>query len=236
MAGMIVFNGVDITSVAPVKIDDIRVSSIRYSPVVRQRAIRWGSDFVRTDGGDRTITITLALLERDQILRHEALMALSEWARTDGEYKLELPTDPNRCLYCVCTQKPDPSTREWWENRLSFVFNCYENPFWTAIEEKSVACGTAFRVAGNAPPLMRIERTVSGSAASNQSYSDGTDTMTFSTIPVGDMVIDLNAQTAKVGSTSIMQYYQSAGSFIVPKPGSVTITGTGTVKYRERWE
>ena len=104
------------------------------------------------------------------------------------------------------------------------------------MEEKSVSCGTAFRVAGNAPPLMRIERTVSGSAASNQSYSDGTDTMTFSTIPVGDMVIDLNAQTAKVGSTSIMQYYQSAGSFIVPKPGSVTITGTGTVKYRERWE
>ena len=233
---MMIYNGTDIQSVAPVKIDDIKVSSIHYSPVARQRAIRWGSQFVRMDGGERTVTVTLALLERNQILRHEALMALSEWARTDREYKLELPTDPNRCLYCVCTHKPDPSTREWWENRLSFVFTCYNNLFWTAIEEKSAACGTAFRAAGNAPPLMRIERTVSGSAASDQSYSDGTDTMTFSTIPVGDMVIDLNMETAEVGGVSIMQYYQAAGNFIIPRPGTMTITGTGTVRYRERWE
>jgi hypothetical protein len=83
---------------------------------------------------------------------------------------------------------------------------------------------------------MRIERTVSGSAASNQSYSNSAQTMTFSLIPVGDMVIDLNAQTAAVGGTSIMQYYQPSGSFIMPKTGIQTITGTGTVKYRERWE
>jgi hypothetical protein len=50
------------------------------------------------------------------------------------------------------------------------------------------------------------------------------------------MVIDLNAQTAQVGNTSIMQYYQPSGSFIIPRTGAQTITGTGTVKYRERWE
>ena len=50
------------------------------------------------------------------------------------------------------------------------------------------------------------------------------------------MVIDLNNQTAKVRSNSIMQYYQPSGSFIIPKTGTQTITGTGTVKYKERWE
>jgi hypothetical protein len=60
--------------------------------------------------------------------------------------------------------------------------------------------------------------------------------MTFSTIPAGNMVIDLNNQTARVGSTSIMNYYQASGSFIIPRTGVQTITGTGTVVYRERFE
>ncbi len=232
---MIVFNGVSLDSVAGVRIEDIKVSPIRYNPVVRPRAIRFGSEFVRMGGGERTVTVSFALLDKDMINRHESLMNLSKWARTDAEYKLELPTDVNRYLVCVCTFKPEPSTRAWWENKLKLVFTCYNNPYWTARQEKSVACGTAFTVLGDAPPLMRIERTLA-SSASDQSYSDGTDTMTFSTIPAGSMVIDLNDQTAKVGSTSIMQYYQASGSFIIPAVGTHTITGTGTVKYKERWE
>jgi hypothetical protein len=82
---------------------------------------------------------------------------------------------------------------------------------------------------------MRIERTLAA-AAQDQTYSNGAQSMTFSQIPAGNMVIDLNAQTARVGNTTIMQYYQPSGSFIIPKPGAQTITGTGTVKYRERWE
>ena len=49
------------------------------------------------------------------------------------------------------------------------------------------------------------------------------------------MVIDLDRQTAKVGTTNIMQYYNVNSKFIVPRTGSQTITGTGTVKYRERF-
>ena len=157
-------------------------------------------------------------------------------AKTDSEYRLELPFAPNVYLLCVCTSKPEPSTRQWWENKLRLTFTCYSNPYWTAKDEKTVACGTSFTALGDAPPLMRIERTVSGSAATNQAYSDGTHTMTFSTIPVGSMVIDLNNQTAAVGNASIMQYYQPSGAFIIPKAGTQTISGTGTVKYRERWE
>ena len=232
---MIVYNGISIDSIAHIMIEDIKVSPIQYNPVVRPRAVRFGSEFVRAGGGNRSVTISFALLDRNPATRQAEFIALSEWARTDAEYKLELPTDPARYLVGVCTAKPEPSTRAWWENKLRIVFTCFDNPYWTAKEEKSVACGTAFNAFGNAPPLMRIERTLSGSA-SNQSYSNGAQTMTFSAIPAGSMVIDLNAQTARVGDTSIMQYYQPSGSFIIPRTGAQTITGTGTVKYRERWE
>jgi phage-related protein len=232
---MIVFNGVDITQVAPVKIEDIRVSPIKYNPVIRPRAIRYGAEFVRMGGGERTVTISFALLVRDMIARQTALARLSEWAKTDGEHRIELSIDTGRYLTGVCTSKPEPSARAWWENKLRFVFTCYENPYWTSKQEKTVSCGTAFTALGDAPPLMRIERTLAA-AAQNQTYSNGTQSMTFSQIPAGYMVIDLNAQTARVGNTSIMQYYQPSGSFIFPKPGAQTITGTGSVKYRERWE
>ena len=127
---MIVFDGVTLDSVAPVAVEDIRVSPIRYNPVVRPRAIRFGSEFVRMGGGERTITVSLAVLDKNKITRHEAFMNLSAWAKTDKEYKLELPTDPTRYLFCVCTAKPEPSTRAWWENKLKLVFTCYENGVW----------------------------------------------------------------------------------------------------------
>lgn len=233
---MIVFNGVSIESVAKIMIEDIKVSPISLNPVTRPRAIQAGSEFVRVRGGERTITVSFAVLDEDKTTRHETFLNLAKWARNDGEYLLELPLDNVKGLYCVCTGRPDPSTRAWWENKLKLTFTCYSNPYWTSKAEKTVACGTQFTVLGDAPPLMQIKRTVSGSSVSNQSYGDGTNTMTFSTIPVGNMVIDVNRQTAAVGNTNIMQYYQPAGSFIVPKVGTQTITGTGTVYYRERWE
>ena len=81
---------------------------------------------------------------------------------------------------------------------------------------------------------MRIIRTLAA-ASSNQSYTDGTDTMTFSTIPAGELEIDLNKQTAQVDGASIMQNYALTSTFIIPKLGVSTITGTGTVKWVERW-
>lgn len=233
---MIVFDGIALKSVANVKIEDIRVSPIKYNPVARPRAIRGGSDFVRMRDGERTVTVTFAVQDMDIINRTASLQAIRKWAKSDKEYKLELMTNPNEYLMCVCTAQPEPSTRQWWEAKLRLVFTCFDNPYWTSKKEKSVSCGTAFSVLGDAPPLMRIERTVSGSAASNQSYSNGSQTMTFSTIPVGNMVIDLNNQTAAVGTSSIMQYYNPTGSFIIPRTGIQTISGTGTVKYRERYE
>ena len=232
---MIVYDGISLNSIAGVKVKDVQVSPISYDEVTRPRAIRGGSDFVRSRAGTRTVAITFALIEENDINRQSALLAISQWAKNDKEYRLELPGHPEHYLMAICTDKPEPSLRQWWESKLRLVFTCYDNPYWTSKAEKSVACGTAFNVLGDAPPLMRIERTLS-SSASNQTYSNSVQSMTFSTIPAGNMVIDLNNQTAAVGNSSIMSYYAPSGSFIIPKIGTQTISGTGTVKYRERWE
>ena len=232
---MIGFDGISLDSVAGVKIKDVQVFPIEYDEVTRPRAIRAGSDFVRSRAGTRKVQITFGLLDDNMNNRQAALMAISQWAKNDKEYKLELPGHPDHYLMALCTDKPEPSLRQWWESKLRLVFTCIENPFWNAKNEKSVACGTQFTALGDAPPLMRIERTL-GSAASNQSYALDGRTMTFTSIPAGSMVIDLDNQTAYVGSTNIMQYYNVNSKFLIPRIGVQTISGTGTVKYRERWQ
>ena len=231
---MIYFRNTALESVAPVKIEDIRVSPIGRSAVVRDRPILGGADFVRIHDSTRTVTITFGLLEQDYEKRKAYIDAITIWALSDHPAPMQLPYHQNRMLDVICTGLPEPSTRQWWESRLYLTFTAYD-PYFYDPTEKSAACGTEFLVLGNAPPKMKITRTLSA-AAGNQAYSDGTDTMAFSTIPSGNMVIDLDRQTAAVGNTSIMQYFGLTSSFILPRVGSMTITGTGTVTWRERWK
>ena len=231
---MIIYNGIGLETIAPVKIEDVRVSPIQISATARQRPVKWGADFVRMTGGSRTVTVSFALQTEDTHARQNQLREVTRWALADAPGKLYLPGRDGVYLEAICTGLPDPSTRQWWENKLRLVFTTMGNPYWTSDNEKHVACGTAFTALGDAPPLMRIERTLTG-AATNQAYSDGTRTMTFSTIPAGALKIDMNRQTVEVGGVSIMQYYALTGQFIRPALGAQTITGTGTVYWRERW-
>ena len=232
---MIIFNGVDLTETIPVKIEDIMVSPIQLNPVARQRAIKFGAEFVRMGGGTRTVTVNFALLEIDAGEREREMNALREWANIGAEYSLELPEFANRHLECAVTSLPDHSYRKWWENKLKLVFTCFNNPYWTSNELISTPCGTPFSIGGSAPPLMTIERT-GNLALTNQTYTCGSKSMNFSTIPAGKMVIDLNRQTAAIGGTSIMKYYNPLSTWIEPKIGAnQIITGNGTVNYRERW-
>ena len=237
---MIIYDGVNLNSIAGVKVKDVQVSPIAYDEVTRPRAIRGGSDFVRSRAGTRTVVITFALIDENDINRQAALLAVSQWAKNDKEYRLDLPGHPDHYLMAICTGKPEPSLRQWWESKLRLVFTCYDNPYWNAKAEKSVACGTAAFIYGDAPPLMRIERVVTGSAVTDQSYALDGRTMTFSTIPVGITVIDINKQIALSNNagaiTNLMNYYNVNSRFLIPRTGSVTITGTGTVVYRERWQ
>jgi phage-related protein len=186
-------------------------------------------------GSTRTVTLSFALLEMDIDAREQVMQDVRGWARTDKEYTLELPQFANRHLECVCTQFPDHSYRKWWENKLKIVFTCFNNPYWTSNDAVEVPCGTRFSVGGGAQPLMTIERNGT-TKLTNQTYTNGSASMTFSQIPAGSLVIDLNRQTAAIGKSSIMQYYTPTSTWIVPKVGANQyINGVGTVKYRERW-
>lgn len=232
---MIKFNNVELTDIAPVKIEDINVSNIQLNPVARQRPIQFGSEFVRMSGGTRSVTVSLAVLEIDRNERERFMQEIRNWANIGKEFTLELPEFEGRHLECAVTQLPDYSYRKWWENKLKIVFTCFNNPFWTSNDVIEVQCGTTFSIGGSAPPLMTIEKN-GIVATSNQSYSDSKNTITFSTIPAGRAVIDLNKQTAAIGNASFMRYYVPTSTWIVPKVGAYQkITGTGVVKYRERW-
>ena len=231
---MIYFDGIDIRNVAKVKIEDIRVSGIEFSPVARNRAIAQGAVFVRNRPVSRTVTVTFAILEQSIGNRQASLMAINHWAKSDQEYELEVVGHPDHYLKAVCTQKPDPSTRQWWESKLRLVFTCISDPYWIDKVPSSFSCGSPFTVLGDYEPIMQIERNVA-SDVSDQSYTMDGKTMTFTTIPEGDLVIDLNNQTAEVDGESIMEYYSPASKFLVPALGGHTVTGTGTVKFRQRW-
>lgn len=231
---MIYFNDTALESVAPVKIEDVRVSPIQINVTARQRSIIGGADFVRVRDGSRTATITFALLTNDRAARQRQLREITNWARTSTPGKLQLPYF-NGYLECLCTSLPEPSLRQWWESRLSITFTTYGNPYWNSIIERSAECGTQFSVLGDAPPLMRIIAQIE-TADTDLTFSDGTNSMTFEGLPAGEMALDLNRQTAAIGSASAMPYYTYNSAFIVPKTGTQTISGTGTVFWRERWE
>lgn len=232
---MIIFNGVDMTETFPVKIDDIVVSPIQLNAVARQRAIQFGSEFIRMSGGTRKVSVTFALLDIDLAERELFLQDLRNWANIGSEKTLELPQFASRHLECAVTMLPEASYRKWWENKLRIEFTCFNNPFWTSNELIEVQCGNTFSIGGSAQPLMRIEWTGS-TPLTNQTYSNGVASMTFTTIPAGTFVIDLNRQTAAIGNTSVMKYYSPLSTWIVPEIGAnQRINGKGTIKYRERW-
>lgn len=229
---MITFRNVDLEAAVPgIKIEDIRVSPIELSATVRPRPIFAGADFVRMVQGIRTVEITFGIIKQDPSQRQQAIASLTQWARSDTPQPMSLPYHTGKLIDVICTSLPGPSTRQWWESRLSVTFTAYD-PYFYSTTEKSAACGTAFSVGGDAPPKMRI----TGTGGGGKTYSDGAHTMTFSSVPSGSMVIDLNRQTASVGGVSIMQYYSFNSAFIVPRTGTITISGSGTVYWRERWD
>lgn len=232
---MISFNGKELTNIAPVKIEDIYVYPIQLNPVARQRALAWGAEFVRMGGGTRTIEISFALLEQDKEQREEYLQKIRDWASLGKEYVLALPESETKHLECAVTGLPESSYRKWWENKLKLTFTCYNNPYWTSNEPVEVPCGTTFSVGGSAPPLITIERN-GRTPLTDQTYTNGKQSIVFERIPAGQLTIDLNRQTAAIGKTSIMQYYKTSSTWIVPKVGANQyINGVGTIKYRERW-
>lgn len=225
------FHGIPLDNIAGARITDITVGPVKQTATVRARPIRGGADFVRIVSGERTVTMTFVLLQDDMERRQQDLGAVAGWLRTDTPQRLVLPGYPGRYLMGICTEFPEPYLRQWWAE-LRAVWTCYD-PYWYDMTEKSCACGTQFTVGGSAPPEMRITHTLA--EAADLAYSDGTDTITLNDVPAGDLVIDLDRQTAAVDGVSVMTCYSFASTWIIPHTGQTTITGSGTVHWRERW-
>lgn len=229
--GDIFFHGIPLENIAGARITEITVSPIKWTAVARERPVRAGADFVRMVGGTRTVTATFVLLEKDMETRQSQLLAINAWLKTDAPQRLVLPGHPGRYLMAACTEFPEPQIREWWQE-ARVTWTCYD-PYWVSMTERSEDCGTQFKAVGSAPPRMWITDTLS--ASGNRAYSDGTDTLTFNALPAGDLVIDLERQTAQVGNNSVMEKMTFASTWPIPKTGVSTITGTGTVHWQERW-
>lgn len=233
---MIIFNGADFEEISPgkIKIDDIHVSPINAEPVQRQN-VGLGQDYVRMTGGQRTITITFAVLDDDIDERVKILESIKEWADLWEEHPLILPMYPDKHFDCRCTKVPEPSYRMWWESKLRIVFTTFENPYLTSNDEIRANANEPLTIGGTAPPIVHIERRLI-SATANQTFSCNGQSMFFSQIPAGNMKIDLNKETAEVSGVSIMKYFGKTSKFIKPVNGNMKITGTGTIIYRERWK
>ncbi len=230
---MIIFNGAALESIAPVKIEDIRIGPIIQTPVARDRPIRAGAAFIRAHEGTRSVNVTFALMVEDAQTRQQYLDAITTWALSEQPAPLLLPNHTGRMLRALCTGLPEPSMRQWWEARLNLAFTAYD-PFFYAVEEKSAACGDAFYIRGNGTPEVRITATLA--AQTDPTDTDGTNTMTCTDGPAGELEINLTKQTARVDGVSIMDCVGFTSRFIIPKTGANTITGTGTVRWREAWQ
>lgn len=231
---MIYFNGVALESVAPVMVEDIRIAPVQRTVTAADRPIMPGAQFVRVKDGGRSVVISFGIPTEDTDARQMALEAVARWAGYRQEGRLVLPHKEGRFLSCICTQMSEPSMRQWWESRLSVTFTTFDNPYFTSVSERAVACGTQLVTSGDAPPLMRITATLVNES-NDLSFSDGTNTMSFAGVPAGELEIDLNRQTAAVDGASIMEHYVFGSDFIAPHAGAMLITGAGTVQWRERW-
>ena len=225
------FHDIPLDNIAGVKITDITVAPIQWSSVARQRPIRAGADFVRQVGGERQITMTFVLLNRNMEQRQDEITALNAWLKTDEPKRLVLPGYPGRYLMAICTEFPEAYLREYWQE-LRVVWTCYD-PYWYSMTTRRVDCGTPFKVGGSAPPRMWITATIA--ETTDLTYWDGTDTMTFADVPAGVLVINLENQTAEVDGESCMAGYTFESSFIIPRTGQMTIAGSGRVNWVERW-
>ena len=225
------FHGIPLENVAGCKITDITVNPIQWAPTARARPIRAGSDFVRLVGGNRTITMTFALLDSDMEARQEALMAVNSWLKTDTPEQLVLPGYPGRYLMAICTEFPEPYLRQWWQE-LRVTWTAFD-PYWVSMTEREANCGVEFEVRGSAPPVMWITDTLT--ATESRVYSNGSETLSLASIPAGDLIINLNEQTAVDGNLSVMAAISFDSTFPTPRTGTMTITGSGKVHWLERW-
>lgn len=230
----LIFDGVDIETISPVKIIDITVGQPKQSVVTAPRPISPGQAFIRSTYTTRVITVQFALLITSPIEREAALQALRAWAHPGQPGTLTVDSRPGQSITAVCTGLPDPSMRQWWEDKLKITFTCYD-PLFVDITEQTAASGAQAVVLGDAPPLAYLTIDV-GSGYNTVTVTDGTRTLTLSgQMSAGTITIDLEHEkiTHSVDG-NISSLLTLTSRFPQLKIGINTITGA-ILHYKPRW-
>lgn len=234
---MVEYNGVTLESVAPVRIIDIALSPPAMTVAAQGHVLTDGARFIRRKRGERTVTITFALLTEDYATRRAQLAAITAWASSPVSAPLCIATEPGGYLQAVCTTYPSQSARQFWEV-LTLAFTAYD-PRFIDCAEYTLPASRPVIVAHNEPPAMRIEQDVS-TPISNPSWALGAHKLQLSgSVGVGRLVIDFERQTITLNGQSIMNQLTIDSRFFIMKQGANAITCTGgaggILYWRERW-
>ena len=229
---MLSFNGVDITSIAPVEILNVTVGGVKITNDTKERPDTDGSYFVRRRAQEREVTIAFTLPVDTYSTRDAYADAVIAWCKSTQPAALIIPNRAGAHLLAVCTKYPDFSERDFGEE-LEMTFTAYD-ACWVSDTEKTAACGSAFTVLKTEPPAAQIKRTLT--VQSDVTYTlDGVKTFTLAGVGAGLLVIDMIKKTATLNGSSVLDKLPLANDIFDLPIGTHTIAGTGTVYWRERW-
>lgn len=232
---MVIYHGVALEDVIPARILDVKVSSIKTKVTARDRAVMDGAVFVSRRGESRTVTVLFTVLERDMTLRAEHAQKLRAWATADKPAPLTVPQRAHQRLMAVCTALPDVSGRDWWE-QLSMTFTAYD-PYFVDAAQKMVPCGLPFLVEGSGPPEIFLRAALEEAITAPDWSLDGAKTLGLTgSVGPGALEIDFGSQSITLNGDSIMDRYAFGSTFFDIGPGPHTVTGTGALYWRERWQ
>lgn len=230
---MVTFNGALITEAAPVQITDVVTVGATVLLTMRER-IGTGAFFGRVKKSPSKVTVTFTLPVSDASQREVHMRSLRAWCESTEPQPLYLPNCEGLYMLAVCSKLPDCSTRQWWQE-MSIEFTI-PDPYLVDAAVKSATLGTVpFEIGGTAPPLAQIKYTVPADSSNLAWALDGATFSLAGSVATGALVIDFNAQTALVGTSSVIGQMPLAQSIPELLPGVHTLTGNGTIYWQERW-
>ena len=250
-------DGVKLTDVGAILIQDIEESSAEMDLVYGARLIRAGQDVQALRRKSLKVSITFVIKElKDLARRNQILQAVCRWA--SGSV-LELSNHPGQQLHVHCRAYPAlTDVRKYW-SELKIELEADEIPFWedrgavqtVLMQQASPGSGTLM-VPGTALTPVGIRFVPSGGAlnslAVTVSSGNVSKTITLSGLTVGsgspvDLKVDNQDRfTIFAGSYNLLQYrtVDSADDFTVPA-GLVSFsweasrTGNFTASAKGRW-
>jgi phage-related protein len=228
---MIRFNNIALESIVPFLRNTISVSPPKVDLTWQDKTLAHGSRFMRRRYEPREIKIDIYLPIVSAEQRAHFINLIYGWVNYDEPMPLELPNIPGKYIMASAEKLPDPTTREWWE-KLSITFIAGD-PFFIDSSYSAATNGTVFAVYGDSVASAYI---IESGVSINPSWVlDGDKSISLDGAFIGTMKIDLDDNMVYLDDISQMEYVTLASRFFELVPGIHTITGAGTLYYKQRW-